>query len=388
MADTVNILVADPDPDFAREIAETYRKAGISLAASCGTLASVQETAARVEPDVLVLGPGLDAYEALPLVQDMLATFEELGVVLLTARLTAELLHDALATGAHDILEIPVDDAQLLSSIRHAADLGKGKAAMSKSFETPASPCRILTVFSTKGGVGKTVIATNLATALAQRNARVVLIDLDLQFGDVGVVCQLEPEHTIHDATALGPNPTQHMVEPLLARHFTGFKALLAPAEPQLADLISPQTILGVIEALKSSYEYVIVDTPPSFNDHVLAVLDQSDAVCLVATMDIPAIKNVKLCVQTMNLLGYPHDHAYLILNRTDKKVGLHPNEVEQTVGMPISMSLPNDRAVPLSINKGVPLVEDAPRSPVARGIISLADTLSSVTSRSRLAVG
>ncbi len=388
MSERIKLVVADPDADFAAEISQTYAKAGVEVAGSCESIQTLQDCAARNEPDVLVLGPGLPPYDMLPLIRDLLETFEELGVVILASRLTAEFLHDALASGAHDILEIPVDGDQLLASIRRAHDLAKGKAGMSKSFETPASPCRVLTVFSTKGGVGKTVIATNLATALAQRNARVALIDLDLQFGDIGVVCQLEPEHTIHDAIALGPNPTRHMVEPLLARHFTGFKALLAPAEPALADLISPQTVLGVIEALKAAHEYVIVDTPPSFNDHVLAVLDESDAVCLVATMDIPAIKNVKLCMQTMSLLGYPSDRSYLILNRMDRRVGLHPDEVEQTVGMPISVSLPNDRAVPLSVNKGVPLVEDAPRSPVARGLVSLAETLASLGGRTRLAVG
>ncbi|RJQ52323.1 MAG: response regulator [Actinobacteria bacterium] len=384
----VRILVADPDPDFSSEIAEACAPSGVELAASCETLEQVHPIAARVEPDVVLFGPGLADRRLLPLVQDILAAFEELGVVIITSQLTAEFLHDALAAGAQDILEIPVDGSQLLASIRRAHDLSHGKAAMSKKFEAPASPCRVVTVFSTKGGVGKTVIATNLATALANRNARVAIVDLDLQFGDVGVVCQLQPEHTIHDTIELGPDPTRHMIEPLLARHFTGFKALLAPTEPQLADLISPQTILGVLKALEEAYEYVIVDTPPSFNDHVLAVLDRSDDVCLVATLDIPAIKNVKLCVRTMDLLGYPRERTHLILNRTDRRIGLHPEEVEQSVGMQISVSLPSDRAVPLSVNKGVPVVEDAPRSPVARGIVSLAERMSAAGAKSSLAVG
>lgn len=384
----ISVLVADTDPDFAREVSPELARAGLVLAGNADRLETINDTAARVEPDVVVLGPSFDGYALLPLVSDLFATFEELGVVVVTDRLAGDFLHDALAAGVHDVLEVPVDADQLLNAIARAHDLSHGHAAASKSLQTPSGPCRVFTVFSTKGGVGKTVIATNLAVALARQNARVAVVDLDLQFGDVGVMYQLEPQHTIHNAVELGPEPTRHMIEPLMAKHFTGVHALLAPSEPELADLISPQTVTGVLEALRSAYEYVIIDTPPSFNDHVLAVLDRSDAVCLIATMDIPAIKNVKLCVQTMSLLGYPTDKTRLALNRVERHVGLHADEIEETVGMPISISLPTDRAVPLSINKGVPLVEDAPRSHVTRGILSLAQMLSAVQGGATLPVG
>lgn len=387
MSTEISVLVADTDPVFAAEMSEELSRAGLNMAGACERLDQVASVAARVEPDVVVFGPGLDGYDVVPAARDLFAAFEELGVVVLATRLEAELLHDALAAGIHDVLEVPVAAGQLLSSINRAYSLSRGEAAASKSLEVPAEPCRIVTVFSTKGGVGKTVIATNLAVALARRNARVAIIDLDLQFGDVGVMYQLDPKHTIYSAVELGPNPTRHMVEPLMAKHFTGVRALLAPAEPELADLISPQTIVGVLEALKSSYEYVIVDTPPSFNDHVLAVLDASSVVCLVATMDIPAIKNVKLCVQTMRLLGHQPEHMRLVLNRTERHVGLHPDEIEETIGMKIAVSLPTDKAVPLSINKGVPLIEDAPRSSVSRGIVSFAQTLAAVPA-GKVAVG
>jgi pilus assembly protein CpaE len=384
----ISVLIADPDPEFSAEVSQELSRAGMILAGACEQPEQVRDLAARVEPGVLLLGPGCDSDSLMPLAQDMLSVFGELGVVVVSAKIVADFLHDALAVGIHDVLEVPVDADQLLNSIRRAHDLARGQAGVTKSLEMPASPCRVITIFSTKGGVGKTVIATNLAVALARQNARVAIIDLDLQFGDVGVMYQLEPSHTIHDAVELGPEPTRHMIEPLLAKHSTGVHALLAPAEPELADLIAPSTVIGVIEALKASHEYVVIDTPPSFNDHVLTVLDRSDAVCLVATMDIPAIKNVKLCVATMRLLGYPAEKTCLVLNRTERHVGLHPDEIEQTVGMKISASLPADRAVPLSINKGVPLVEDAPRSAVSKGIVSLAGRLSAVPGGAAVTVG
>jgi pilus assembly protein CpaE len=240
---------------------------------------------------------------------------------------------------------------------------------------------RVITISSTKGGSGKSVVATNLAVVLAKRSDRpVVIVDADLQFGDVAVLLRLASGHTIVDAVSSMDRLDAQLLQSLLTRHeASGLYVLSAPLEPSFAERVTGDDILRIIEVLRSFCSYVVVDTPAQFNDVVLALIEHSDDVVLVAGMDIPNIKNVKLGLQTLRMLSVSESKLHLLLNRANSKVRLEVSEVERTLGLPAKSLIPSDIVVPQTVNKGVPLVLDAPKTEIARAFERLADLFSSV---------
>jgi pilus assembly protein CpaE len=234
---------------------------------------------------------------------------------------------------------------------------------------------RVITVSSTKGGSGKSVVATNLATSLARRTSRpVVLVDADLQFGDVAVMMRLAAPHTLVDAVSAQGRLDAQFLQSLLCRHEqSGLLILPAPLEPSFAERVSGADMVRIVEILQSFCAYVVIDTPAQFNDVVLALIEHSDDILMVAGMDIPNIKNTKLGLQTLRMLGVPEEKLILLLNRANSKVQLDVAEVERTLGIKAGCLVPSDIVVPQTVNKGVPVVLDAPRSEVARALEQLA---------------
>ena len=327
--------------------------------------------------DTVVLGPTVDLGSALSLAQAVRVSRPSLAVILVRRRVDTSVLTDALRAGVFEVVE-ERDLAGLTSSVRRARDLARqlretvGSIA---STDQPSTRGKLVTVFSAKGGCGKTTLATNLAAALADKGRReVCLVDLDLAFGDVAIALQLFPAHTIADAVPLADNLDAAALTSLLTPHSPGLVALVAPIEPGTAESIPATLVATVLDLLKQQFDFVVVDTPPAFDDHVLAAFDQSDMVALLATLDIPALKNLKLTLETLDLLNYPRERWRLVLNRADSKVGLAVNEVEKTLKAPIVAQIPSSRDVPASINRGVPIVLDDPRHPVTLAIKAFAE--------------
>ncbi len=237
------------------------------------------------------------------------------------------------------------------------------------------SDSRVITVMSTKGGSGKSVIATNLAVLLAQRTSDpVVLLDANLQFGDVAVLLRIAPEHTVLDATQNIHQLDEGMLRSQLQRHGpSGLWVLPAPVEPAQADDITPADLIKVIEVLRGFCAYVVIDTPGYFNDVVLSVLENSDEILFVSGLDIPNIKNVKLGLQVLHHLSLKA-RIRLILNRANSKVKLDVGEVLRTLQLQATALIPSEIAIPQSVNRGIPVVLDAPKSDAAKALRALAD--------------
>jgi pilus assembly protein CpaE len=230
--------------------------------------------------------------------------------------------------------------------------------------------------FSTKGGVGKSILATNLAVALATRSTKqVAIVDGDLQFGDVAVLLGIPPTHTTTDAAAAIDQADTALMDSFLATHpATGLRVLPAPVEPSAADSISPEQMLGIVHMLRTMCAFVIVDMPPHFDDVVLALLEEADDVFLVASMDIPSIKNLKVGIQTLGLLSLAGSKLRLVLNRANSKVNLDIADVERAIGLTVQFRVPSDVAVPQAVNRGVPVVLDKPRSASSIALSQIAD--------------
>jgi pilus assembly protein CpaE len=349
---------------------------------TAGSLVEI-ETRLGLSPIVVILGPSCVEAEDLVIVERWTRAYPHVGAVLVTAELSTELLKNALRVGVKDVLSAPIDQDQLVDSVTRVAEsLGTGTQpapegpAGGPNTSGEGDVGRVITVFSTKGGSGKSVTATNLGVVLAQRSDRpVVLIDGHLQFGDVAVMLKLQPQHTVYDAvSALDQADAASLVEQLVTVHEpSGLFVLPAPVEPTFADQVSGRQMAGLVEVVRTFAGHVIVDLPAIFNEVVLSVIEVSDEIVLVAGLDIPNIKNVKIGLSTLSLLSVPTEKLHLVLNRADSKVKLDVAEVERTLRVVAAAHVPSDIVVPISVNKGSPVVLSAPKSGVARAFEQLA---------------
>ena len=374
MAD-FNVAVIESDPalrsQMIADLGERVR------AAAFPTIESLEERLEPGAPVVALLGPSCADSAGLIAVERLTRSRPEVGTVLMVEALSTDVLQRALRAGVKDVLAAPVEAGELALAVeRVGGSLAPAAPTALAESPAPAGYGRLVTIFSTKGGAGKSVIAVNLAVTLARRSDRpVVLVDADLQFGDVAVMLKLAPQHTIVDAVNAIDKLDGPLLQSLLARHDpSGLLVMPAPLEPAFADQIGSSQMLRIIELLRQTSAFVIVDAPAYFNDVVLGLIEASDDVLLVAGMDIPNIKNVKIGLQTLRLLNIPLSKLKLILNRANSKVKLDVGEVERTLGIKADILVPSDVVVPQSVNRGTPVVLDAPKSGVAKSLESLAD--------------
>jgi pilus assembly protein CpaE len=322
-----------------------------------------------------VLGPGVELQAAINLTQTLRVTRPALSVVLVRDLVDTAVLAEALRSGMREV--VPSADIRELSDVvnrafqlHQALTTHQGGAARRRG--------QLITVFSAKGGVGKTTVATNLSTMLAGGNRnRVCLVDLDLAFGDVAITLQIFPSRTIADAVPMQADLDMAGLESLLTPVSDGLVTLVAPVQPDAKDTISSALIARIFELLVEHFDFVIVDTPPSFDDHVLQAFDMSDQILLVTTPDIPALKNLKVALETLQLLNIAPENLKLVLNRAQPKVGVTAEEVSASLGMIITAMIPSSADVPASINRGEPIVTADPRHPASRGFIVLAESCS-----------
>lgn len=355
-----------------RSKAETLRTA---IGPEAQILGSVQDVARHLTDhpaeSVIVVASSIDVDAALSLAESLRVSKPHIGVVLVRQRVDSTLLAEALRCGVRDVVS-ERDLASVSDAVRRARELaGRMRQHSDEDFgDEHAGRGQVITVFSAKGGCGKTTLATNLAATLADGGRRqVCLVDLDLAFGDVSIALQLFPAHTIADAVPLADTLDESGLRALLTQHSRGLSALSAPLEPGQAEHIPASLVSDILTILRDTFDFVVIDTPPAFTDHVLAAFDVSDVVALLATLDIPAIKNLKLSLETLELLNYPKDKWRVVLNRADSKVGLDVGEVAKTLHLTIAAQIPSSRAVPASINRGVPIALDEPQHPVSQSI-------------------
>jgi pilus assembly protein CpaE len=305
------------------------------------------------------------------------------GVVLLAEEVAAEHLRQALKLNMRDVLEVPCSQEDLQEAIHRAYQisrkvhseklvLGEGIAAKEEL------KSKKVVVFSAKGGSGKSFLATNLAVGLAvKKRGPVALFDMNYQFGDVAIMLGLFAQHTVYDVMADIDRLDMEMLSSFLTSHSSGVKVLPAPLEPHQAESITAEATAKIVDLLAKMNKFIIIDTNSSFSDHLLAVLDEADVLCMIATMEVPSIKNLKLSLQILGKLNFPEEKMLIILNRSDSKVGLTSEEIEKTIQRKIDVSIPSHKVVPISVNKGVPVITQYPRSPASKRLFQLVELLS-----------
>jgi pilus assembly protein CpaE len=327
-----------------------------------------------------IVGPSLADPDALALAGTLQQGAPDVSVLLIRRQESGELLRQALRFGVKDVLSSTSDERAVRTAAARALEIARTlRGRLSGGAPTDPgegrTPGTVVTVFSSKGGCGKTFLSTNLAVALSRGGAEVALVDLDLHFGDVAIMLHLFPSHTIYDA-AQNPSSDALSLKSFLTHHEAGIWALVAPTEPTIADTISPGTIGNILKLLREAFDYVVIDTPPAFSEPVLAAFDESDYLVMLATLDVPSIKNLRLTLQTMELLHFPKGRIRVVINRADSKVGLRLPDVEKLLSSPVDVTIPSSRSVPLSVNKGRPIMLEEPKGAVADAVRRVAGEL------------
>lgn len=366
---TYSILLVDTDDDFVNDAKALLDGNKVY---SARNVTDAQRRLVEEGIDVAIVGPAF-AHEAG--VAEMALMFDvrpSLPLVLVTDALNTEVLKAALRTGFKDVIEAPLT----LRKIEEAFGLLDQLARREDSMISRKNKIgKVVTIMSPKGGAGKTMTTVNTALSLAQWGdpARVVILDADLQFGDVCISLQVDPKHTIVDAARDVDKLDEPLLESLLARHTSGMRVLSAPLEPSLADEVSTQVVVKTIGMLKRMFEYIVIDTAPFLDEPVLSILERSDVVLLVVDMDLPSVKNAKLALDTLRLIKFPFEKIKLVLNRVNSKARLDIDELERSLGLEVQAAVSSDKLVPRAVNEGEPVVSLYPRSRVARDLRSVA---------------
>lgn len=328
------------------------------------------------DEDVVVLGPSVDSMAAMRLASDYRVTRPTLGVVLIRRRVDTSLLADAMRHGVRDVVE-ERDLAGLNAAVQRARTLAEELRIVGSGVGETAEARphgRVVTVFSAKGGCGKTTISTNLAALIAaEHGLKVCLVDLDLAFGDVSISLQLTPTHSIRDAVDMGATLDSDGLDSLLTKHASGLMALTAPIGPDSRESIKPELVDRILSLLVREFDIVIVDTPPSFDDTVLAAFDRTDELLLLTTLDIPAVKNLKMAAETLELINFPPQKTHIVVNRADARVGLDVSDVEKALKIDVAGRVPSSRDVPASTNRGLAITIDNPKHPVSQALRAIA---------------
>ena len=295
----------------------------------------------------------------------------DLPIVLVASALDMAVLRTALRIGYKDVVDAPVDRPKMEAMLGLIEDQAQREILK----DTKTQIGRIVTIMSPKGGAGKTMTAANVGLQLAMWGdpGRVVIVDADLQFGDICISMQIDPVHTIVEASRELEELDEELLRSLLSTHASGLRVLAAPLEPSLADEVSTQAVVRTLGLLKRMFDYVVVDTAPFLDEPVLSILERSDDVLLVVDMDLPSVKNAKLALDTLKLIKYPFERMKLVLNRVNSKARLDIGELERSLQLDVQAAISSDKLVPRAVNEGEPAVSLYPRSRVAKDLRSVA---------------
>jgi pilus assembly protein CpaE len=333
--------------------------------------------------NIVLLGP---SYKLEDIEKILMANFDSLNfvkVILLVDKISTDILKKAIKLNIHDVIEFPFTHDELRESIKRIENMFLKSLAEITSKEIAEEEKRKkfhknIAIFSTKGGSGKSFVAINLAVDLAKLyEKRVILFDVDYQFGDIAVMLNLYPKHTTYDIISVINQLDSEMLNSFLTTHESGVKVLPAPIDPSQEEVITTEATMKILDIFSDISDYVIIDTPASFSDNTLSLLEKIDYLFIIATKDVPSIKNLKISLQILKQLKFPGEKIFVVLNRADTKVDISIDEIEKTIlHRKIDVLIPSDRIVPLSINQGIPVVMKAPRSKVTKSIHRLTKLL------------
>ena len=396
MADQIHVLIVDDIPETRDHLAKLLGfETDIEVVGRAASGREALEMAARLTPDVVLMDINMPDMDGIAATERLSAEVPTAAVVMMSVQGEADYLRRSMLAGAREFLVKPFSSDELTASIRQVYTREREK--MSRIAIQPAStngtaapkpivadregrePGRVVAVFGPKGGVGRTTLAVNLAVAAAtELGQRTCLVDASFQFGDVGVLLNLNPKNkSIADLIGELETGEPESIDTFVINHSSGIRVLLAPPSPEVAELITPTVAKRMIDALRATHDLVIVDCMSSFNDTTLAILDLADTVLTMLSLEITSIKNIRLFIEVAEQLGYSTDKVRLVLNRADSSLGIRVADVEHSIGRRVDHTIVSDgRSVVYALNRGVPFFLSNREAQVSQDILRLASAV------------
>jgi pilus assembly protein CpaE len=358
----------------------------------CGTACDGRraiEEARRLQPDIILMDVNMPQLDGIQATELLAAELPGSPVIIMSVQGERDYIRRAMQAGAREFLIKPFSGDELIASIRRVHQLEQKKGtflAKAAATNTPAYGAavqevrrgEVFLVFSGKGGVGKSIIASNLAIALGmETGARVALVDLDLQFGDIGVLLNLDHSRSITDLADAAASSDQEFIQDVLAKGPEGVQVLLAPISPELADLVTADHLRTIMQELQRTFDFIVVDTASHLAELNLEAIELATRVIVVTALNIPAIKDTKLTLKVLESLNVEPDRILLALNRSDAHSEFNKEAVENNLRFPIALQIPHDpKAVSTSVNRGAPFVSANPEAEISRSIRELVSQL------------
>jgi pilus assembly protein CpaE len=351
------------------------------------------QLAFELDPDVVLMDINMPDIDGITATDTIRKKSPYIQVVILSVQSDQNYMRKAMLAGARDFLTKPPLGDELISAIRRAGGMAHAERAKGAQQQlinvtaagapaaagfAPMSKGKVITVYSPKGGTGCTTVAVNLALALNNEDTRTVLVDANLQFGDVAIFVNEQGKNTILELAPRVDELEREIVEDILIKHAaSGVRILAAPQRPEMADQVSTEQFTKVVQYLQNMFAYVIVDTSHILSDIVLSMLDISDVIVLLTTQEIPAIKNARLFLDLLQNMGLGKERVVFAMNRHDKRIGITPERVSENLKHEILATIPLDEKVAITaVNRGVPFMLDNKAQPAGRGIFSLAEAV------------
>ena len=396
MADQIRVLIVDDIPETRDHLSKLLGfEADIDVVGAAASGREAIQLASQLAPDVVLMDINMPDMDGIAATERLSAEVPTAAVVMMSVQGEADYLRRSMLAGAREFLVKPFSSDELTASIRQvytrereklsrivvqpaAAAATPAPIAMGAERE-PGEPGRVVAVFGPKGGVGRTTLAVNLAVAAAtELGQRTCLVDASFQFGDVGVLLNLNPKNK--SIAELVPELQQGEPESLdtfVINHSAGIRVLLAPPSPEMAELITPEIAKRMIEALRHDHDLIVVDCMSSFNDTTLAILDLADTVLTMLSLEITSIKNIRLFLEVADQLGYSSDKVRLVLNRADSSLGIRVADVEHSIGRRVDHTIVSDgRSVVYALNRGVPFFLSNREAQVSQDVLRLASAV------------
>lgn len=399
-ADKIRVLIVDDIAETRENIRKLLQfETDVDVVGAASSGKEGVKIALELDPDVILMDINMPDIDGITATEMIRQKSPHVQVIILSVQNDQNYMRRAMLAGARDFLTKPPMGDELISAVRRAGDMARterakgaqqqqfvaaatGSPAMMGSF-APAAKGKIVTVYSPKGGTGCTTVAVNLALALHSEDTRTVLVDANLQFGDVAVFVNVQGKNTIIELAPRVDELEPDIVEEILVKHeASGVRILAAPQRPEMADQVNAEQFIKVVQYLQRMYAYVVIDTSPILTDLILSIFDVSDLLVLVTTQEIPSIKSSRLVLDLFQNMGIGKERLIFTMNRYDKRIAITPERVSENLKHEISAIIPLDEKIVITaVNRGVPFMIDNKAQPVGRGILSLAEAV-----RARLA--
>ena len=369
MTQPLTVVVLSTGLDNFKEIRSALATdSRVQLLAGGNDPEQLHEEIVRLKPAAAIIALGGNSEQALKFIQRLNLESPRTAVISAAHNASPDVILQSLRAGAREFLRLPISQDELTTVLDRVADFSAGQV------EAPKKKGRMIAVFSSKGGCGTSFIATNLAAATA---ARTVLVDLNLQAGDLPLFLGVEPKYSIADMAENRTRLDEALISSFVTPYSSNLSLLAAPREADSADEIEPEHVFEVLQRLRESYEYIVLDPQHTFDSITLAALDQADEIVLVLTLDIPAIRSTQRALEIFDRLGYPRKKVRIVVNRWSKQIDLELRQVEKFLGEPVLGFVPSDyQTAVTSINLGQPLVESNENSKIAMEIRRIARTI------------